>query len=183
MCVQTIHDKAIIHNDLKLANMLLPEPSESAMHAMVTWARYHRTVVKDFSSPVASMIPIAGLPRRAQKGILIDFDSCQLLPKGKQSMKPSRECTSPYISPEAAAGGDISTAHNVYGFGVCLGEMVLGGEFEDGVTIAEIKSTLDRRSLKKTLKETILACLDHDPKNCPKISDVVNTIEGLLTLP
>ena len=76
-------------------------------------------------------------------------------------------------------GGDISTAHNVYGFGVCLGEMVLGGEFEDGVTIAEIKSALDRRSLKKTLKETILACLDHDPKNCPKISDVVNTIEGL----
>ena len=175
-----IHDKGIIHNDLKLANMLLNKPSESAMHAMVTWAKYHRTVVKDFSSPVASMSPVAGGPRRAQKGILIDFDSCQLLPNGKQSMKPSRECTSPYISPEAAGGGEISTAHDVYGFGVCLGEMVLGEEFEDDITIAEIKSALDRRSLKKSLKETILACLDHDPKNRPKISDVVNTIEGLL---
>lgn len=95
-----LHDRGIIHQDIKLENVLLRHPDKSA-----TSTEYEPAEIK-----------------------LIDFGLCSVIadPSTQMSFMEQKVGTEKYQAPEVASGAWISSAIDVWAFGVLLYELAVG---------------------------------------------------------
>jgi novel protein kinase C eta type len=96
-----LHEKGVIHTDIKLSNILIQKQDS-----------------KDPEEDEEESIPMAKL---------IDFGLCHVLEQGqKTTLMETLVGTKDYQAPEMRAGAHISTAVDLWAFGIVLYEMAVG---------------------------------------------------------
>jgi serine/threonine protein kinase len=92
--------------------------------------------------------------------------------------------TRPYLSPEQARGGELTTAADVWGLGALLFETACGRPpFESSAAFTypqlhqHAPSVLTQRRLPKGLADVIDACLEAEPGGRPPVDRVLDTLE------
>ena len=124
---------------------------------------------------------------QAGRAILIDLSLATRPGDGRPNAG-----TDGYLAPEQVTGAGLSSASDVFGLGITLGEALTGdlpyGE-EDrwaGGTTPRRTARYFRRRLAAApppLAELILACIDPDPARRPDLDSVRTVLEALATVP
>jgi serine/threonine-protein kinase len=108
---------------------------------------------------------------------LLDFGVAKLLAADEDTQTNLRAFTPAYASPEQRSGGAITTATDVYGLGLMLGELLTGERFgadpartpssrisdESDATLLPAPPAMTRRILRGDLDNIVMKALDPDP--------------------
>ncbi len=109
--VHHAHQRLVVHRDLKPSNILVTPPGTGP------------TVAGDGASGAGVSRGASGAPRVK----LLDFGIARLLEETETSTRTATRLLTPeYAAPEQLAGGEISTATDIYGLGVMLYELLAG---------------------------------------------------------
>lgn len=151
------HTLGIVHRDMKPANIMLVQAAEGSGYRS-------RVVVTDFG--LARFYP--DLPSKA-------------LLSGSHTMTPIG--TMAYMAPEQLDGRAVSTATDIYAFGLVLAEMILGKRVFDSGNLFGIFSgrlhgvspidDISDRKIPANWRHAIEACLQIDPSARPKNANEV----------
>jgi serine/threonine protein kinase/TolB-like protein/tetratricopeptide (TPR) repeat protein len=171
------HDAGVIHRDFKPSNVMLVSPpdADAGLRAVVT----DFGLARGAAPPGSSATTTAGTEATASAGspasLLIEDNA----PVG----------TLAYMAPEQIECGALTTATDIYAFGLVIYEMVTGHRvFGTRTSLADAQRTLSQpipsprtrvQDLDRKWETTIVRCLEADPAlRFQSAREVVRSLEG-----
>jgi serine/threonine protein kinase len=183
-----LHSLRIIHRDIKGTNLLLDSRGNLRISdfglATVSMNLNHRNISRNGSSSGGSSDDLGGTWKAGPMRSLGRSRSRQGLTTGKG--------TYTHMAPEVMVSGLYGTPADIFSFGVCISEALMGAEAEEIVDLTRTDSFgLDGDKLKdlgnpsgsrvfNQLADLAVQCCDLDPKKRPIADSMVGRLQQIL---
>lgn len=169
--IQHAHEQGVVHRDLKPGNVLLSVEGETADSSVSTPQGTRAGANRAASSGGVSKQERAG----GLRAKVADFGLAKLLEHGAGMTHTGAVLGTPsYMAPEAASGGDVGVAADVYSLGAILYESLTGRPPFRGATVAHTLEQLKTHEpitprafdsrIPRDLETICLKCLEKDPR-------------------